>query len=279
MGKESNQHQVLHNKAVAIFGINKDSNTLLQSLLQLVGHQNMDDLMNFKDMESKNYCSLFNIASIYFQQKNELDKTKKILLFLFRKLNDHNDDVKDGLFFIKVCFLLLEVLLLCRVMSSTTKNPALRLVEVDNGQLIPIDTFFTHVVQKVEQMDVIKAATTVATPSPSSSSEFPQALVVKKVMKSMTNFLLFLYKCRVCIVTDSPKQAKKEIKNALETFQKEIRKCSEANVAHAYMCLHNLIPSSMSRDSYVDLVSSHHQEERISIMDRLNQMALYLKVG
>ena len=102
-------------------------------------------------------------------------------------------------------------------------------------------------------------------------------------MRLLATFLLFLYKCRV-LAPFSPKQAKKEIKNALEIFQREIRKHSEEGVAHAYMCLHNLLPVTVSHDSFVAMAAAAVSAgggsgERLSIMDRLNQMALYLKVG
>lgn len=220
--------------------------------------------------EFQNHCLLFNIASLYFQQKKELHKTIQILLFLQNKLQTLNDD----LFTVKVCFLLLEVLLLLRVVASKSNDSDLKVVEIEKEQQIrqiPIDHLMNAVVK-----DVV-----VLTASFSSSSFSSDAThsTLSMLMKQLATFLLYLYKCRMCVVTDTPKQAKKEIKNALEIFQREIRKHPEENVMHAYMCLHNLLPLSLSPSACnVIAFSDSANHQQISIMDRLNQMALYLKV-
>jgi hypothetical protein len=325
MSQKSLSHfpQAKHNSAVATFHKTKDTNSLLKSLLAIIGgEKGLKVLLSSKRtppvavvgkstsdecgsesgsggvsewssdenevVKWKNYCCLFNISSLLFQQKNDEKTMKQILIYLYQKI-DLN--ILNEIFSIKVCFLLLEVLLLQRLMASKSNDPKLKLIEVESDMIIPIEEFISIVIKKVESMDLFVAtatttatatATTTATTrvtSAESTTQNQTEATIRPIMKFVGNFLLFLYKCRLCIVTDSPRLAKKEIKNALEVFQKEIRKYNENHVAHAYVCLHNMYPLSFTHKTYLEMVANNSEHpDRISIMDRLNQMALYLKV-
>ena len=258
----------------------KDVSTLLSSLLDL---QDVDEVMNQKDQDQKTnakqpsyhyYYLLYNIASLLHQQQHQQEeeddkKCLRILLFLFH----HIHHIDNDLFIMKICFLLLEVLLSRSMFSDKTL-----MTEGNYDRSMSVEDMISEVIKTSESVDILSSTTSdLSSKMNNNKNNNNNKEMMLLIMKQIITFLLFLYKCRYNILLQLPKQAKKEIKNALEIYQREIRKYSEEDVAQAYLCLHNLLPLSMSKDSYDDKFlqgQSHH----ISIMDRLNQMALYLKV-
>lgn len=187
---------------------------------------------------------MFNLASLHFHQK-QYHKARTILDALFL----HIEPLEEGVA-VQVCFLLLEVLLQIAQHSLYTEQ---------QKELFSKQT--TTVLNYLQQSNPFSASESDSQASPQSTNNVDQN--ARAMVHNIVVFRLHLYKCRVLTLLGQSKSAKKEIRSALEIFQRELRP----------------IADEIANGSAQNLLKRARALLPLASLERQNCMALYLKAN
>jgi len=239
----------------------RSTNNSIKNDVKYEDSADMESLLSLVSPETSTI--LFNLASLYFH-KNRYFYAKQILETLFVNF----DNVIDSLS-VKICFLLLEVLLRIWTGLNTTHSETEK--SIFETQTSTILNYLTKYSTNYEE-----------NPSPqhqsSSNSQNPSTSSIKEnksksiIVKHLITFRVHLYRCRILVILNSLKSAKKEIKIALELFQKELRILIDADSTST---------DSTASSSSAALYSSSMMMGAggpLHSLEQENYLALYLKV-
>ena len=198
---------------------------------------------------------LFNIASLYFHE-HEYEQCRTVLDSLFF----HIESI-DEYMAIKISFLFIESLLRlwfrnCCIHSDQFKS------------------YFQLKMSKILQfLENVPCASfnNVNSSSLEIEGSVNHAKEREHLLKCWVQFKIHLYRCRISITLNQLKYSKKEIKSALEIFQREIRPCTVYNSSEI---------GSNTNDILLRIASTSASDSscHITRLFRQNQLALYLKV-
>ena len=234
-----------------------------------------DVLLSSSSSSSADHQQQFNLAAVYFH-RHDFYKSLLILADLFLHINS----IQALHVRLRICFLYLETILRIKsaieIMFSSAENED-----------------FLQTAQKIfstlhEIRDDIK------TSSSSSSS----------LLRSMIDFRVYLYKCRVfSLLRNHMRSCRREIKNAMELFQHELRPCLENDTSSSSESLKELTQSGAfssslenqnqlalilkanleyQRSNYrkaLKLLTSSHLKDQDIYMGQNNVACIYFKMG
>lgn len=230
---------------------------------QDMDEDNVDNLLSIIGPETSTI--LFNIASLYFH-KHRYDCCRQILEALF----SHIEPIGEGLS-LKVCFLLLEVLLRLWQCSGSIHTESQRLsFENQTVGILKHVERYCHFSDEALLSEPLAAAdsNTNADTSPIASSINGKSK--QNLLRHLVIFRVYIYQCRVLVALNQLKQAKKENKNALELYQREIKPLVEPE---------STSPMSAAIQSFLSLPLAMGAGGPCHDIEYEYQSALYLKAN
>jgi CCR4-NOT transcription complex subunit 10 len=230
--------------------------------------------IDYRNIGSEGSVLLFNTASLLFSS-HRYAASKRLLNGMLL-----NSDALDDVLVIRTCFLHIEILLQewLVVKTTTTSTAALGKKRAE----------LQEQVTKLLSETLAKATSNITQACSNQENEEIDGKKPRHIQLFQTNpqqlqlFLTFisfkkhLYECRLQLLFGRPKQSKKEIKNALEIFQRELKPISESEIAVLSGAENGLSPAAAS--CIVRGGGVLCSVTPLSTLERQNQVALNLKV-
>lgn len=197
-----------------------------------------------------NGTTYFNLASLLFHQ-HRYSECECILDVLCSNVEEYEEPL-----IFKIWFLSLEVMI--RLRQESLQSDSNKVIFREKSSRI------FCCIEKINSVDI---SARLSLERLGQTQDDPHCASKQKpvFIRSFISFRMHLYRCRCLIELNQLKQSKKEIKNALEIFQRELRQYTDTSAAD--------MNASISHS-----IGKLYFGCPVSPIDYQNQLALYIKV-
>jgi hypothetical protein len=216
---------------------------------------NTNDVFHFwatvcANISVANGVTFFNLSSLLFHERR-YGECQYVLDILSLKIEEYEENLV-----FKICFLSLEVMM--RLLHRSLRSNVQKTLFLEKSHRI------FDCIEKLNSIDIgIRPLLQILAQMPNDMS-----CVSKQnpaFIRSLIAFRMHLYQSRCLIELNQLKQSKKEVKNALEIFQRELRQYLDMSTIE--------VKSSLTQS-----IGKLYFGCPINSIDNQNQLALYIKV-